>query len=267
MSSSRESVLIFKQGLRIGWADFEIFWTWQSWLGSWMLRTVSNAMIWVLLGRLLQDEQTVVYLLIGNAVLTGPASVCWTIAASTWDRFDGTYPLIVIAPGSLWTAVAGRSSIWVLNGIVTSLLVFVILGAAFDLSIPPRAWLLVPPLVVLICLSTFGYSLFIGGFVSRAPRLRIIFNFGGTNLLMALTGVSVPISFWPSGIELLSRCVPITHGLLAVRLVFASAPLVEIAGHALRELTVGLVWMVLSTLIVDRLANHGRRDGSIDYVG
>ena len=151
------SARVFAQGLLVGWTDFKLFWTWQSWTSAWLLRILCNAMIWVLLGRMLGSEQTSTYLLIGNAVLAGPASVCWAIAAATWDRSDGTYPLLVISPSSLLPAIAGRSFVWVLNGIVTSWIVFLVLGLGFGLSFPLSALYLVPPLTVLLCASSFAY--------------------------------------------------------------------------------------------------------------
>jgi len=262
-----QTARVFRQGLRVGWTDFWLFWTWKSWIASWLLRTVCNAMVWVLLGRLLGDPQTVNYLLIGNAVIAGPSAACWTIASSCWDRWDGTYPLQVIAPSGLSASNAGRSFVWPLNGIVTSWVVFAILGFGFDLAFPPRALLLVPGLVVLICLSAYGYSLFVGGFVALAPRLRIMINFGTTNVLMALTGVSVPISFWPGWLGALAQVLPVTHGLHGVRLAFANGSLREIAACASQEILVGVIWTTSSLLAVDRLAAIGRRDGSIDFAG
>jgi len=262
-----QSARVFRQGLRVGWTDFWLFWTWRSWIAAWLLRTVCSAMVWVLLGRLLGNPQTMSYLLIGNAVIAGPSAACWTIAVSCWDRWDGTYSLQVIAPSGIAASNAGRSFVWPLNGIVTSWVVFAILGVGFDLHFPPRALLLTPGLVILICLSSYSYSLFVGGFVGLAPRLRLMINFGSTNVLMALAGVSVPVSFWPRWLGALSRVLPVTHGLQAVRLAFADGSLGEIAACASQEILVGLMWLALSIAAVDRLAAIGRRDGSIDFVG
>lgn len=263
-TQSSDPFRIFGQGLVVGWSDFKHFWTWQSWIASWLLRTLCQAMIWVLLGRMLGNEQATTYLLVGNAVLAGPASVCWTIAAAAWDRWDGTYPLLVIAPSQLLPAVAGRSFVWVLNGIVTSWVVFLVLGLGFDLRFPPRALLLLPALTILTCASTFAYSLFVGAFVAKVRRLRIVFNFGSTNVLMALSGVSVPISFWPPSVQAIARVLPVTHGLHAVRASFAGGALSEIAQAALREVGVGVGWLVFAISASRLLANAGRKDGSID---
>lgn len=267
MSALAYKIRVFRSGLGVGWADLKLFWTPQSWLVGWLLRTACNVLMWVLLGRLIGSEQTAHFLLIGNALLTGAAAACWTIPVSTWDRWDGVYPLLVVSPSSLLPAAAGRAFIWPLNGIATSWLVYLILGLGVGLHFPARALLLVPWLVVLVCLSTFGYSLFVSAFVARNPRSRIIINFGTANLLMALTGVSVPISFWPEPVQLLAQVLPVTHGLRAVRACFEDAPLHAIGGFALRELTVGTVWLLLSSLVLDRMANAGRRDGTVDFVG
>jgi ABC-2 type transport system permease protein len=255
---------IFGQGLVVGWSDFTLFWTWQSWIASWLLRTLCQALIWVLLGRMLGNEQATTYLLVGNAVLAGPSSVCWTIAAAAWDRWDGTYPLLVIAPSPLLPAIAGRAFVWVVNGIVTSWVVFLVLGLGFDLSFPPRALAVLPVLTVLICASTFAYSLLVGAFVAKVRRLRGLFNFGSTNLLMALSGVSVPISFWPPSVQVIAHMLPVTHGLRAVRASFAGGTWSEITCDALRELGVGSAWLLLAILVSKLLADAGRSDGSID---
>lgn len=258
---------VFAEALRVGWQDLRSFWTWQTWLTTWLVRTVSSAMLWVLLGRLLGEVQTAEFLLIGNAVLTGPSSVCWAIAAATWDRSDGTYPLLVVSPSSLVPAIAGRSFIWVLNGILTSWVIFAILGVGFDLSFPAKALYGLPLLVPVICLATFGYALFAGAFVARAPRIRIMINFGSTNVLMALTGVSVPVAFWPPSVRVLAELLPVTNGLRAVRLCFEDGAWLDIVELAGRELMTGCVWLALSVLTMDKLANAGRRDGSIDFTG
>ena len=81
---------------------------------------------------------------------------------------------------------------------------------------------------------------------------------------MALTGVSVPVDFWPPAVGLIAHALPITHGLSAVRLAFSGGSAVEIGWLAVDELAVGGVWFALCVLAASLLANVGRRDGSID---
>jgi ABC-2 type transport system permease protein len=83
----------YRQGLAVGAADFRDFWSWKSWLFGWMLRILTNALAWVLLGRVLGSDEKQTYLLVGNAVAVGATSALWASNACTWARYDGTHPL------------------------------------------------------------------------------------------------------------------------------------------------------------------------------
>ncbi|MDB4975731.1 MAG: type transporter [Myxococcaceae bacterium] len=254
----------FAAGLRVGWADFRDFWTLRSWLFGWMLRIGTNAFAWVLLGRLLGSQEKQSYLLVGNAVAAGAAAALWASNAVTWARFDGVHPLMVAAPSSLLPPVLGRSSIWLLNGIATSLATFVVLALAFDFRPPAAAWLGLPPLVTLVCASSYAFGTFLGALVGRRIQLRnIVLDLGGT-LYLALCGVSVPVSFWPAPVQLLAHLLPLTHGLDAIRGLLAGAPISRVLASASWELLIGLAWLCASMTVLDRFAEAGRADGSIE---
>ena len=57
-----------------------------------------------------------------------------------------------------------------------------------------------------------------------------------------------------------------THGLQAIRLLLDEASTVSILQAAGFEAIVGLGWITLAILAMDRMANAGRRDGSIEFV-
>jgi ABC-2 type transport system permease protein len=106
---------VYRQGLIVGYYDLRDFWSLRSWLFGWMLRILSNSFAWVLMGRMLGSAERQDYLLVGNAIAIGATSALWTSNASGWSRFDGTHPLMVIAPTSLVPATIGRTSIWLFN--------------------------------------------------------------------------------------------------------------------------------------------------------
>ncbi len=101
-------VRVFLQALNLGTKDFGDFFTLKSFLGAWMVRMVTNALMWVMLGQLLGSRAKLEYLLVGVAITTGVGSTA--AAASTWDRSGGTYPLLVVSPmgprrGHPWSLV------------------------------------------------------------------------------------------------------------------------------------------------------------------
>jgi ABC-2 type transport system permease protein len=257
---------IFRYGFLIGRKDFVVFWNWKTWLGGWMLRIFCNAATWVLLGKAMGSQESLRFLLIGSAVFQGTAAAGWTVAASTWDRMDGTYPLLVIAPTSLAPIMIGRTSIWFLNGVATSLITFAILIAAFGLPLPMPGALLAPLAVVLICATSYCFFLFLGSLTLRVVRLRNIIYGIATTLMMTMCGVTVPRDFWPPWVRMIANVLPVTHGLQSVRLLLSRGDGREILQGLIVELLIGVFWLGLAIWVMDRLADAGRADGSIEYV-
>ncbi len=259
-------VRLFRLGLFVGTRDFTLFWNWKTWFGGWMVMIIAQATFYSLFARLFDSPEHEQYLLIGNAVAVGVAAVGWTIPSTTWDRWTGVYPLLVIAPASLVPAVMGRTFIWFASGVATSLTTFFILGLVFDLDLPWPGTLLVIPLVVLTCASTFCLSLFLGAVVLRKSQLRNLLLSLLTTGVRAFCGVSVPIAFWPEHVQFAVKLLPITHGLHAIRLALDEASVWAILQAAALEAAVGVGWIVLAVLAMDRMANAGRKDGSIEFI-
>jgi ABC-2 type transport system permease protein len=228
---------VYGFGLRAGWADFKVFWNWRSWPGGWMLRIVSQAAL----------------------------AVGWTVPSSTWDRGDGTYPLLVVAPSSLLPAIMGRTSIWLCNGVATSLVSLAALAIVFDVRVGVMGAVLAVPLVVLTCVSVYCFDLLLGSLINRAPRARNVVHNSVLTMLMAFCGVTVPVVFWPGWLEVLANLLPLTHGLAAIRVVFDGGPLLDVAREATLEVLVGAGWLAASLLTMDRMANAGRADGTIEF--
>lgn len=256
---------VFRQGLVVGIHDFREFWSWRTWLCGWMLRILTHASAWVLLGKLLESQEQLEYLLVGNAVAAGATASLWASNSVSWNRYDGTHTLQVIARGSLLPAAMGRSAVWLLNGIFTSLTTLLVLLAAFGYRPAAASAWLVPLVVVIICTSVYCFALLLGSLVSLNTKLRNPVLDISSTLFMAFCGVSVPIGFWPEPIVSIVQLLPLTHGLEGVRALVTGAPLSVAAGAVGLELLVGATWLVVSLLCMDRLAEAGRADGSIEF--
>jgi ABC-2 type transport system permease protein len=255
---------IYRYGLLVGARDFAGIWSWQSWAGGWMVRILANVLLWGLMGRLLGSAEKLEYLLIGNAVVAGVGS--FTVAAATWDRMDGTYPLLVIAPSSLVPAMLGRTSIWMFGWVASALLSSTVVLLAFDLHAPWPGILAVPCIIALLCAGALFMTVFFGALASLAPRLRNIINTALITIFAAFCGVSVPVSFWPDWVQFIAALLPVTHGLQAIRLLLHQGATNEILHGVILEILVGLGWLFATVVAFDRLAERGRADGSIQFV-
>ena len=97
---------------------------------------IAQVAFFAMLGNLLDSQERIEFLLVGTAVIAGCAKANVVIAVSTWDRGDGTYPLLVISPSSLLPAIIGRTTIWMLDGAFTTLVTLLIAGLIFDVPLP-----------------------------------------------------------------------------------------------------------------------------------
>jgi ABC-2 type transport system permease protein len=257
---------IARHAFKVGKWEFSRIWGWQSWLFGSIVGAVAQVSFFALLGNLLDSQERLEYLLIGTAVIAGCAKANVVIAVSNWDRGDGTYPLLVIAPSSLVPAIIGRTTIWMLDGAFTAFITLLLAAVIFDVPMPWPESLVLMPLVLAACASSYFLATAIGSIVTRIPRTRNIVHRFETLALTLFCGATVPVSFWPESIELLANVLPITHGLEAIRDLLADGLSRKIAVGLGLEVVVGLAWLLVGVLIIDRTANGGRRDGSIELI-
>jgi ABC-2 type transport system permease protein len=253
---------VFRYAFETGWAELVR----DIWLPSWIVRIVSSALFFSLVGQLLESQAQVQFLVIGNIVAAGALATAIAVAISTWDRFDGTYPLLVIAPTTLIWPILGRTACRLVTGIGASLVALLTLGPLFSLPASWPASLLLVPLLTLTSLSSYCFMLFLGAVANYAPNARNLIHNFATICLMGFCGVNVPISFWPEWLQAAAQVLPLTHGLEAIRAVFQGGGASAILPAVLVELAVGAGWFLVAALTMDRMASAGRANASIEFM-
>jgi ABC-2 type transport system permease protein len=258
------SLSIARHAFKVGWYEFRNNYGWPSWIFGSFLGSVTQVVFFAMLGNLLDSRERVEFLLVGSAIIAGCTRANVVVAVSSWDRWDGTYPLLVISPSSLLPAIIGRTAIWMLDGVAQALLSLLMAGLIFRLYLPLPESLLLIPLILIVTASSYFLGTTIGSVVARIPRTRNIVHRIETLALTLFCGATVPVSFWPASIQLLANVLPVTHGLKAIRTLLDGGPTNEIALGMGLEILVGFGWLSLGALVIDRVANGGRRDGSIE---
>ncbi len=239
--------------------------TLQSWVLGLFVRMLAQVAFFASLGQLLGSQEHVEFLLVGNAALVASASSLTATVATQGERDQGTLPLLVASPSSPLLVLLARGASFIPNGLVTSLGAFVIVAPLFDVALPWRRVPLLTALLVLVGLSTYLLATFLGGLVLRAPGTRRTVANVARLTMMAFCGVSVPRDVFPWIVEGASALLPLTHGAAAIReLLGAGRPAIILANASLEAL-VALGWLALSLATFRRLADAGRRDGSIVF--
>lgn len=154
---------------------------------------------------------------------------------------------------------------WLASGTASASIALLVLAPLFGIALPLPQALVAIPLIGLVSVSAYCFGLVLAGVVLRAMELR---NVVGNVIWMGialLAGVQVPVTFWPGWVQVVSAVLPATHGLAAIRALLDGGAVATVAGQAGLEVAVALGWLAVAALTFRRLAEHGRRTGSIEF--
>jgi ABC-2 type transport system permease protein len=261
----RHVLRVLRHAAITGYQDYKTIYTWRTWLAGWYLRVVSQVIFFALIGELLGSRARTHEILIGAAVLLATVTSFIAVASTAWERWAGTLPLLVASPSSPVIVFAGRSVTFIADGVLTSLGSFFAAAVIFGLPLPWPHVLLIVPLTLLVALSSYMLAIFLGGLVLRAMSTRNVVSNLATGTIMAIGGVAVPVTYYPEPVQWFANLLPLTHGLQSIRDVLNRAPAADILANVALEALVGLGWLGLALLTFNRLAEGGRRDGSIEF--
>jgi ABC-2 type transport system permease protein len=256
------AVRAFEAGTMVSWADLRVVYTWRTWTFGWLVRIVCQVVFYAVIGRLLGSTDDVARLFTGAAVMAAVTEVLLVCASTTWERMQGTLPMLVTAPGGLAPMLAGRSVLWLPSGLATSLICLFVVGPVFDVrpSLPDA--LAMAALLVVGVVGTYAVGLVLAGLVLWVPDLRNLASTVAVGLMTACCGAVVPLAYWPGWVQDAVQVLPVTHALAGI--------------HAAREGTLtaagflgrlglaagtGLVWLALSGLVIGYFAGVTRRNG------
>lgn len=258
-----DNVRILRWSCTSALADLRTMYTWKTWVFAWLVRVLCQVMFFGVIGWLVGSAETTRFLVIGNAVYVGVTAAMLVVQSTSWERLTGTLPLLVASPANPFTVFAGRSAQWLLDGLAISAISLFMVGALFGIELPlPRA-LLFALLMPVVLGSVYSFGLLLGAIGLRMMGLRNIISSLGHSILMVWCGVQVPPTYWPAWVQRITDFLPLKHGLIAIR------NLLDQRGPILRpimlELLVGIGWLLIAMLAFRRLAEGGRKDGSIEF--
>jgi ABC-2 type transport system permease protein len=261
VSNARVAWYAIISGANDYWAIFTL----KSWIFGWCVRMISQVSLFALIGKLLRSDQQTQFLLIGNAVVIAAAGATFAMFMTTSERGNGTLSLLLASPSRPVVVFAARGAYVMADGVFSSLLGLFILGPAFGLQFPFPRILLVIPLTLLVGTSAYCFSTFLAGVILRYREITGLLVNATIVTLMALCGVNVPVSFYPDWLAWISRCLPITNGLEAIRSLIDGEAWSTIGAHAGAEVLVAAAWLLLALATFGRFMARGQRDGSLEY--
>ncbi|GGM89350.1 hypothetical protein GCM10011609_27750 [Lentzea pudingi] len=267
MTVLRNNARVLRYAFTSAMADMRATYTWKSWTFAWLARILCQVTLFALIGKLLGSPEQVEYLVVGNSVFIVADIVMMVCATTAWERLAGTLPLLVSCPSTPFVVFAGRSVQWLVDGLACSTVSLLLLAPVLGVSLPLGAALTAVPMIAVISVSVYFFGLTLAGLALRVMKARNLVGRLGSIGLMVLTGVQVPVTFWPVPVQYMSNVLPLTHGLHAVREHLHGAPLPRVLALLSLEVAVGTAWTVIAFFTYRRLVNSGRHDGTIEFGG
>lgn len=252
----------FEAGAMVARADLRVVYTWQTWTFGWLVRIVCQVLFYAVIGRLLGSTDDVARLFTGAAVMAAVTEVLLVCASTTWERMQGTLPMLVTAPGGLTPTLAGRSVFWLPSGLATSLVCLFAVGPFFGVRPALPDALAIVVLLVVGVVGTYAVGLVLAGLVLWVPDLRNLVSSVAVGLMTACCGAVVPMAYWPGWVQDAVQALPITHALVGIHAgregTLTAAGFLGRLGLAAGT---GAVWLALSGVVIGYFTTVTRRSG------
>lgn len=237
MTAIATTLNVMHHACRAGIADYRAIFGWKAWLTGWLIRVLAQVAFFAFIGERVGDNDKVYYLLVGNSLLIAAQVGIFSLNMTSSERWTGTLSLLVASPSSPVVVFSARGSYLALDGALSALGALFIAGPLFGMDLPWPRVLAVVPLTLLVGLASYGFGTFLAGIVFRYRSINSLVVVTTYVAFMAACGVNVPLEYYPAPLEVLSRCLPLTNGLLGIRAVFEGEPADVILGSAALELT------------------------------
>ena len=230
------------------------------------LRPLLLLVMFTLVGRFAGHERTEDFL-IGMIVFSIPGAINFGIfGAFIYERVSGTLSVLFGTPANRLLMFLSRG---ILNAPIALIPVAVCLSLGqllVDLDLSRLDWITMACAVLLITCSCTAYALLFGNIVVVSTEYMNSQTFTNA-LLLTLTGVIIPTASLPGMLSDVGWFIPITNGLVAFRAAFEGAGVGSVSDYLLRELAVGVAYIVVGYVLFRLVEIEAKRRGNLEAIG
>ncbi|MGH2470029.1 MAG: ABC transporter permease, partial [Chloroflexota bacterium] len=196
---------------------------WPSYVSNVVLRPAMQVVLFYMLGQSMRNAQAAQYTLVGMLAYNSPLMVAGAISLTLIsDRGMGTLPYFFASSGSRLMSYFSRGFIHIFNGLICSTIGLAMVALLERRYVANVNWLPAAIAIVLATLSSMMFALVLGDFVLVIREWSVVYT-SSQALLLALTGVVLPLAWLPSQIRWLAQILPTTHAVAGLRQAFSGA--------------------------------------------
>jgi len=260
----RHAVVVMVAAVGIGFSDLAAIYTLRSWAFGWFARLVTQVIFFSLFGLLLGSVALAHYRVIGNSAALVCIEAMAVVLTFVRERGEGTLALQVLAPTPFALTYLARGTYAFIVGVGSSTAAFVIAALVFRLPVAMPQALLTPLALSVMGFTSYCFGLAIGAVVMAHPSLQWLAINVGYLSVMTLSGVNVPVRYWPGPLQAVAQALPLTHGLTALRQLLAGGSYLAAASDLAAEAAVGACWLAISLCVVTIAVRTGRKKGTLE---
>ena len=216
------------------------------WEIAFFLWTAANTLTIVFIARGVEaaggdvDVERLTMVLLIGAVIWSYLGIVFEILTETvaWERWEGTIEYTFMAPLSRPVHLIGMGIFAVFYGIVRAGIVFGVIAAFFDLSMPRADFAAAMLLLVIASVSFIGIGMMTAVLPLISPEKGTQLGYIAQGIMLVVSGVYYDVEVLPTWMEWLAKISPATYALRGIR-----AAIIDGAG-------VGSVWVDIWPLIV-----------------
>lgn len=257
---------IFLSAAKMSWAMYSVELTPVVLFGSKIPRAVLQALFFVFIAKAAGGMELAKFALIGNAVHAAvfPAIIYMAIVIEL-EKWAGTLPHLIASPANWLPVLMGRSTATFGDAIFSTTIVLGILVPLIAPDIAILNLLRAIPVLFITVASAAGLGWLVGAISLPLRWGSLISNMTGY-AMMVTCGVNFPLLALPPAIQWLGRCLPMTHGLLAVRALVDGAAYSDVAGLAGTEILIGVIYAVAAWALFRYRLRVARAQGTFEQV-
>ena len=202
--------------------------------------------------------------IIGNSILLCSKNAIYGVGSVLGnERNMGTLKLIIASPANKFMIFVGRGFMHIFDALITVFMGLIVGWLWFGLYIPVQQFL---PFILALTISLYsamgiGQLISCIGLVHRDVHLFLNIS---EYVLMILTGASFPLTRLPSFMMAVSSKLPLTHGIMAARLIANNGDVNMIQSLLLKEFAIGSVYILIGYGLLQYFEYQARVKATLD---
>ena len=262
----KANLRLFWSGVKSSWANFLVYLTPSIYFGVHVPRRVLQALFFVLIAKAAGGNDLARFALIGNAVqiavFSAVFSMTMVIEAEKWNN---TLQYLIASPSNWLPIMLGKGMADYGDSLIGAALIFAILPPILGIQLPVLNLLISIPVILITVFAASSLGWLIGAIALPIRWGTLISNMMGY-AMMIVCGVNFPLSALPPGVQWIGNMLPVTHGLLAIRMILEGQSYLQVAPQVGLELLIAFVYGAVAWLVFGYRLRVIRERGSFELI-